>query len=313
MTHHPHPHRVVLFGAIVFMMLIWGVNFIVAKIALRHLDPVTLASFRVVLSAALIVPVYLALPRRAGSFSRGDVWEFVKLGLFGVAINQMCFTIGISYTTVSHSALIVGMGPIYVLMLAWLMGLESMTWKKILGMALAFAGVVVLAGEQGFSLEGGSLLGDLITLAGSWGFAFYVVLGKKVAPRFDSLEMNTFNYLTGAVLVLPVAVRQALVLDWHAVAWPGWAGLVFMAAFASVLAYLLYFWALRHVSASRLAAFSYLLPVLATVLGIVFLGEPVTKHLLVGGGLVMAGIYLAEIGFGTEADVDDQEPDTDAH
>jgi drug/metabolite transporter (DMT)-like permease len=205
------------------------------------------------------------------------------------------------------------MGPIYVLMLAWLMGLEAMTWKKILGMALAFAGVVVLAGEQGFSLQGGSLTGDLITLAGSWGFAFYVVLGKKVAPRFDSLEMNTFNYLTGAALILPVAVRQALVLDWRAVAWQGWAGLLFMAAFASVLAYLIYYWALKHVAASRLAAFSYLLPVLATLLGILFLGEPVTKHLLIGGGLVMAGVYMAEIGFGTEADVDEDEPDTDVH
>jgi drug/metabolite transporter (DMT)-like permease len=313
MVHHTHPSRAVLFSMISLMMLIWGVNFIVAKVALRHLDPVTLASFRVVLSAALILPVYFASPRRRGTFSRGDVWEFVKLGLFGVAINQMCFTIGIHYTTVSHSALIVGMGPIYVLVLAWLMGLESMTWKKILGMTLAFSGVVVLAGEQGFSLEGGSLTGDLITLAGSWGFAFYVVLGKKVAPRFESVEMNTFNYLTGAALILPVAVRQALVLDWRAVAWQGWAGLLFMAAFASVLAYLIYFWALRHVSASRIAAFSYLLPVLATLLGIVFLGEPVTKHLLVGGGLVMAGVYMAEIGFGTEADLEEDEPGADVH
>lgn len=313
MTHPPHPSRTVLVSMICFMMLIWGVNFIIAKVALRHLDPVTLASFRVVLSAVLILPVYLASPQRKRNFSRGDVWEFVKLGLFGVAINQMCFTIGINYTTVSHSALIVGMGPIYVLMLAWLLGLESMTWKKIIGMVLAFSGVVVLAGEHGLSLQGGSLLGDLITLAGSWGFAFYVVLGKKVAPRFDSVEMNTFNYLTGAVLILPVAVRQALVLDWRAVAWPGWAGLLFMAAFASVVAYLIYFWALRHVAASRLAAFSYLLPVLATLLGILFLGEPVTKHLLIGGGLVMAGVYIAEIGFTTEADLDEDEPDTDVH
>ncbi len=313
MSHIAHPSRAVLFSMIGLMMLIWGVNFIVAKVALRHLDPVTLASFRVVLSAVLILPVYFTLPQRRSRFTRGDVWEFVKLGLFGVAINQMCFTIGINYTTVSHSALIVGMGPIYVLVLAWLMGLESMTWKKILGMTLAFSGVVVLAGEQGFSLEGGSLTGDLITLAGSWGFAFYVVLGKKVAPRFDSVEMNTFNYLTGAALILPVAVRQALVLDWRGVAWQGWAGLLFMAAFASVVAYLIYFWALRHVSASRIAAFSYLLPVLATLLGIGFLGEPVTKHLLIGGGLVMAGVYIAEIGFGTEADLEEDEPDADVH
>jgi len=304
---------VILFGAIVFMMLIWGVNFIVAKVALRHLDPVTLASFRVLLSALLILPVYFASPRRKRSFSRSDILEFAKLGLFGVAINQMCFTIGINYTSVSHAALIVGMGPIYVLVLAWMMRLEALTWQKVSGMALAFAGVVVLAGEHGFSLAGGSLAGDLITLAGSVGFAFYVVLGKRVAGRFDSLEMNTFNYLTAAVLILPLAVRQGVMLDWRAVAWQGWAGLLFMSALASVLAYLLYFWALRHVSASRIAAFSYLLPVLATLLGIMFLGEPVTRHLLIGGGLVMAGVYMAEIGFGTEADLDEDEPDADVH
>ncbi|MGH9792500.1 MAG: DMT family transporter [Candidatus Acidiferrales bacterium] len=313
MSHASHPSRALLFALIGAMMLIWGVNFIIAKITLRYVDPITLASFRVVLSALLILPVYFLLPRRKTAFSRADMWEFVKLGFFGVAINQMCFTIGIHYTTVSHSSLIVGMGPIYVLLLAWLQRLESMTAQKLTGMVMAFTGVVVLAGEHGFSLEGGSLTGDLITLAGSWGFAFYVVLGKRVAPRFDSVEMNTFNYLTGAVLILPVAVRQALELDWRAVAWQGWAGLLFMAAFASVIAYLIYFWALKHVAASRLAAFSYLLPLIATLLSIAFLGEPVTGYLLIGGALVMGGVYLAEIGFGTEAEPDDEEPDTDVH
>lgn len=313
MPHSTHPSKTLLFVAIATMVLIWGVNFVIAKITLGYLDPLTLASFRVVLSAAMILPVYFAMPRRRGGFTRADAWEFIKLGFFGVAINQMCFTIGIHYTTVSHSSLIVGMGPIYVLLLAWLQRLESVTAQKLTGMVMAFAGVVVLAGEHGFSLEGGSLAGDLITLAGSWGFAFYVVTGKRVAPRFDSVEMNTFNYLTGAVLIFPVAVRQGLVLDWRAVAWQGWAGLGFMAAFASVIAYVIYFWALKHVAASRLAAFSYLLPVVATLLSIGLLGEPVTRYLLIGGALVMAGVYLAEIGFGSEAEAGNDEPDTDVH
>ncbi|MGH9795027.1 MAG: DMT family transporter [Candidatus Acidiferrales bacterium] len=110
-----------------------------------------------------------------------------------------------------------------------------------------------------------------------------------------------------------MAVRQGLVLYWRAVAWQGWAGLAFMAAFASVIAYLIYFWALKHVAASRLAAFSYLLPLIATLLSIALLDEPVTRYLLIGGALVMAGVYLAEIGFGTESDIDQDEPDTDVH
>ena len=300
MEHHRHPSRVLVFSLMVFTVLIWAVNFIVAKISLRYIDPLTLASFRVMLSAVLILPVYFALPQRKSDFTRGDAWEFVKLGLFGVALNQVCFTVGVHYTTVSHASFIVGMGPIYVLLLAWLMGLESMTAKKLAGMAVAFAGVVVLAGEHGFALAGGSLTGDLITLTGSWAFALYAVLGKKVAPRYGSVEMNTFNLLVGATLVLPLAVRQALALDWRAVAWQGWAGLFYMAAFSSVLAYLIYFWALRYVAASRMAAFSYLIPVVATLLGIGLLGEPVTSHLLIGGALVLGGVYLAEIGFGRE-------------
>jgi len=308
MEGQPHPSRVLLVSMICLMMLIWGINFIVAKVTLRYLDPVTLASFRVVLSAVIILPVYLIRPRRSTRITPSDVREFVKLGFFGVVVNQLCFTIGIHYTTVSHSSLIVGMGPIYVLLLAWLMGLEAITTNKLAGMAMAFAGVIVLAGEHGFSLAGGSLVGDLIILSGSVGFAFYVVLGKKVAPRFESLEMNTFNYLTGAVLILPLAARQALMLDWRAVPWQGWAGLLFMAAFASVAAYLVYFWALKHVAASRIAAFSYLLPVIATLLGIAFLGEPVTRHLLIGGALVMGGVYLAEIGFGKTSEDEPDEP-----
>jgi len=67
------------------------------------------------------------------------------------------------------------------------------------------------------------------------------------------------------------------------------------------------------VAASRLAAFSYLLPVLATMLSILMLGEPVTTHLLIGGGMVLSGVYLAEIGFGSESDGDEDEPDADVH
>jgi drug/metabolite transporter (DMT)-like permease len=106
--------------------------------------------------------------------------------------------------------------------------------------------------------------------------------------------MNFFNYAAAAVMILPLTLRQGLLFDWRAVSLRGWLGLFYTAAFASVAAYLIYFWALRHVTASRIAAFSYLLPVMATGLGIVLLGERPTMHLLVGGVLVLLGVYLAE-------------------
>ena len=206
----------------------------------------------------------------------------------------MFFNLGLSLTTVSHSALIVGLGPVYVLLLAWMQGLETIGAQKVLGMVLAFAGVATLGLEHGFSLQGGTLVGDLMTMGGSLAFSLYVVLGKKVARKYDSLEMNFYNYVAAAVMILPVTLRQGLLFDWRAVSLQGWLALGYTALFASVLAYLIYFWALRHVTASRIAAFSYLLPLMATSFGILLLGEKPSLQLFIGGGLVLFGVYLAE-------------------
>jgi drug/metabolite transporter (DMT)-like permease len=286
------------------MVLSWAFNFIFGKLALRHFDALTLAAFRVEMAAMLMVAVYLAMPARwhaefAGGegqtrFDRHDLWTFVKLGVLGVVMNQMLFTVGLNYTTVGHSALIVGMGPINVLLLARLMGLEAITARKVVGMGLAFAGVVVLVAEHGFRATGGTWVGDLITLTGSLAFCLYTVLGKRVAARYDSMAMNLYNYLAAGILVLPLTAWRGWRLDWRGVGWEGWLGLAYMSVFASVVAYLIFYWALRHMAASRLAAFSYLMPLLATLLGIFLLGERVTLYLLVGGALVLVGVGLAE-------------------
>src|ERR1700741_900576 len=128
------------------------------------------------------------------------------MGFFGVTINQVCFTVGLRYTSVSHAAAIVGMGPIYTLILAVLFKLEKATWEKAIGMAIAFAGIALLASENGISANSPSVLGDAITMTGSIGFAMYVVLGKRLAGRYDPLTMTAFTPYAGALMVLPVAI-----------------------------------------------------------------------------------------------------------
>jgi drug/metabolite transporter (DMT)-like permease len=308
------PRPLVLVGAIALIILCWSLNLVAGKIGLRHLPALTLASFRIVLAALILLVFYaFAWLRRRGQgsasadsparklrFDRRDAGTFIRLGFFGVVVNQGCFTVGLSYTSVGHSALIIGMGPIVVLVLAALQGLEALTARKLLGMAAAFSGVAVLAAEHGVSLHSATLRGDLITFLGSFGFSLYTVYSKKVADQYDSLAMNAFNYFAGAVLVLPLGIREALRLSrgpgWASVGREGWAALVFMALFASVLAYLIYFWALRFMAASRLATFAYVQPVLTTSLGVGYLGEHFTRSLLLGGALILGGIYAIESG-----------------
>jgi drug/metabolite transporter (DMT)-like permease len=122
------------------------------------------------------------------------------------------------------------------------------------------------------------------------------VLGKKVARQYDTLTMNTVNLAAAAILLLPVTIHQAVHLDWAHVGWPAWAGLTYMAVISSVAAYTLFYWVLRFMDASRVAAINYLQPIGALLVAAAFLGEVPTRHLLIGGALILAGVYLAERG-----------------
>jgi drug/metabolite transporter (DMT)-like permease len=271
----------------------WSFNYVAGKVALRHFDPLTLAAFRIEIAAAVLVPIYFFRRGRAPLEAR-DIRTLSYLGLL-LCTNQVFFTIGLAYTTSGHSSMVLAIGPILVLLLARAMKLEALTAAKILGMAIAFTGAGILAVEHGLDLRRSpTLTGDLLTLFGTMSFSVYVVLSKKVASKFDSISMNAFNFFAGAAVLMPVAIWRGFRLDWSGVGAAGWAGLVYMAAISSVAAYTLFYWALRYMEASRVAAVNYFQPIGAILVAAAFLGEIPTRHLFLGGALILLGVYMAE-------------------
>jgi drug/metabolite transporter (DMT)-like permease len=303
------PSRTAIAASIALLVVTWAGNFVAAKIGLLYLPALAMASFRVVIAGTVMIPIYFlgsCLPtfaeasklRRQG-FAAHDLWVFAYLGFFGVAVNQTCFTIGLHFTSVGHAAVIVGLSPIYILVLAVLFRMERATGHKVVGMLIALIGIAVLASENGISVRSASLEGDAITMTGSIGFAIYAVLGKRVAGKYDTLTMTAFNHFAGALIVFPVALFEFANLiragNWH-IPWQAWAAVLYMAIFSSALAYVFYFWLLRYLEASQLSAFTYLLPVLATVLGILLLGEKGSWRQVIGGVLALGGVYWIESG-----------------
>ena len=96
------------------------------------------------------------------------------------------------------------------------------------------------------------------------------------------------------LLMAPVTLWQSAAFDYRAVPFSAWAAVFYMALFPSVICYLIYYYALAHMEASRLAAFSYLQPLLAIFLGIVILHEHVTLGLVVSGTVIFGGVYITE-------------------
>jgi drug/metabolite transporter (DMT)-like permease len=293
----PHTNSFLLYSLLGVMMLIWSGNYPVAKAGFREIDGVTMGVLRVVLAAAVMVPINFVYRRRHPR-RRPLRWrDFVTLGwlgLFGMALNQVLFLVGLSYTTVGHSSLIVAVGPVNILLLAWLIGLERLSFNKVAGIALSFTGVAILAAGQGINFRSATLRGDLITLAGSLAFSVYAVMGKKVAGRYDSMTLNAWNFFLGALLLLPVAVWRFEQQDWSRVGWRGWGALAYLVLASSILAYAIWFWAMRHLSASRLGVVYYVQPVLGTLLGVYVLHEPFTGQLFLAAVLVLVGVALTD-------------------
>ncbi len=164
------------------MLFLWSVNYIAGKLALRTIDPISLACFRLEVAALIMLALYLTQPAATRTKPlRKDWLSLAALGFFGVVMNQGLFTVGLNYTTSAHSAVIIAIGPVIILILARALGQEALTATKILGMALSFLGVFLLETEQGAPSHSPLLLGDLITFGGTIGFAIYTVMGKR--PR----------------------------------------------------------------------------------------------------------------------------------
>jgi len=287
------PSSLLLVLALVSMLFIWSLNYIVGKITLRHFDPFTLVAFRFPIAAAVALAIYFSRRDRVCPRLR-DLWTFVYLGFFGILINQGCFTIGLNFTTSEHSAIVVSLGPLIVLLWAWLLRLENLTAGKVFGMLISIAGILLLEAGHGNPSHSPFLLGDAITLCGTTGFATYTVLGKRVAANYDPISMTAFNIAVAAILVSPFAVHRALHLNWRHVGWAGWAGILYMAALSSTAAYMMFYWILRYMDASRIVVLNYCQPVLVVLFSIPILGEHPTRNYIGGSALVLLGVYLAE-------------------
>lgn len=285
-----NPSPALLWGLVGCMVVMWSVNPIAAKIALRHLPAPLLVSLRTTIAALLVLPALIRLRRLVSS---ADWWKLALLGAGLQVGNQLIYVTSLSLTSVAHAAFIYSMVPVIILLLAASRGQELITAKKLIGMSVCVAGAVWLASDQ---TGGGdpSPEGDaLLVVAGSL-FAAFTVFGKQARLQYGAVVLNSLAYVSGAVLLQPVIWIAYRDFSLASVPGEAWWAVSYMAVFPSVLGYLIYYWALGHVPASRIAGVQYIQPLTATSLGWVLLGESVSLNLGLAGTVILIGVYLAE-------------------
>jgi drug/metabolite transporter (DMT)-like permease len=296
----PHPRMAWLYSLILLMVFFWSANFIVVKFVLREFPALLVASLRLALAGLLMLPVYAWEARQSPRepWTRNEILELLGLGVLGVALNQLFFIFGMTRTSVGHAALVISLTPMLVLIIATAVGQEHLRPRKIAGMLVAAFGISMMNFLPGriTGPNGPTFLGDLCVFLAGLTFAIFTVAGKHVSERHSSITVNTFGYVCGGLALAPLGIWQGLHFGFGQVSARGWVAVFYMALFPSVISYLIYYYALKHMPASRVSAITYLQPLIATALAVLLLGEHVTPPLLAGGAVIFSGVWLAERG-----------------
>ncbi len=234
-------------GLMLLTTFFWASNIVAGKVALAGINALALAQLRMAAAAILYVMLYVAWRGIPKLRLTRRQWLILRLkALIGITMNQICYIGGLARTSVTHTGLIQAIGPIMVLLHSASMGMEALTSRrKILGMSISFVGVALLLIEKPAQGTGANWLGDLILIAADGFFAYNTILMKEVADCYDPLTLNTVVFSLGAILLIPFCAGSVAEVRWDQTSLHAWWGLAYMVLFGSLVAYLIYAFALE--------------------------------------------------------------------
>ncbi|MCF7803886.1 MAG: DMT family transporter [Candidatus Marinimicrobia bacterium] len=274
--------------SLVLIAFIWGTTFTVVKSALEDIEPFAFLVLRFGLAALILLPI---IWYKSG-FSRLP-WKAGSLAGFFLFIGYMAQTIGLQYTTASKSGFITGLAVVMVPIFAAVFEKKSLGRWTAISVTLAVIGLYLLTNPQAQSFN----QGDAWTLLCAVGFALHVIALDYYTRRVNLMGFFFIQILTVTVLsgiVLPFENSTLHILE-HGLTWYVVGALIVTAVFATALAFFLQNWAQRITTATRTALILTLEPVFAALTGYVVLSEVLGVSGVIGGGLILLAIILAEI------------------
>lgn len=279
-------------AAVAFMLLLtfsWGLNGVAAKLANQGFNPIFLTLARSAIGAALVFLWCrwrgIRLFDRDGTLPAGLLAGF----LFGAEF--ICIFVGLEYTTVARSALMVNTMPFWVLIGAHFLLGERISVAKLVGLALAFSGVALVFSDKLSLPEPSAVFGDVLSIGAGmlWAATTLVIKGSRLASaRAEKLLL--YQLAVSAVMALPLLAFAGPVL--REVSTVPVLALLFQAIYVVAITYLVWFWLMRRYPAAGLSSFAFLTPAFGVLLGGLLLNEPLSMRIFLALTLIAAGLII---------------------
>ena len=259
-----------------------------------EIPPIGFTFLRFVLATTTL---FVLLRLREGSLGlpRRDLIAIMGFGALGFGVYQILWTTGLTTIPAGDSALLIAATPVFVALLAVVAGTDILTRTRLAGVLVSFAGVaVVIASGPGLTL-GGSIGGELITLAAAFCWAVYTAYASPYLRRHSPLRATAWGSLAGTLVLAPLAVIQLRSVDVAALGPEVGLAILYSGFLAAGVSNVLVMNGVKVVGPTRTAALQFLVPAIAVALAAVFLSEPIRPGQVVGGVVILAGVALTRM------------------
>lgn len=289
-------HRGWGFAACALASSLWGCGFFFGKIALMEMTPPFMVLYRFLFGVAPLLPLLLT---HRPSFTRSE-WGWLSLAsLLGVPVQFLIQFYGLSLTTVSHAALMVGTMPVILAVGATIFAHERMDrvgWAA-LGASTAGAALIALSGRRGHEAGGPTVAGDLLVVGSLMIALFWILLNKRLMRGHSHVVVTAYGLALGTVMLTAwVAVRYGMP-PVHGVSWKAWAALAASGVLCTATTTLLWNWGMTQVPASQAGVLLNMEPLMGSLLGVLVLRETLGPGAWLGGGLILvAAVTLTARG-----------------
>jgi drug/metabolite transporter (DMT)-like permease len=277
--------------SLILAAVFWGTNYAATKYAAGFVPPLLIVGIRFTVGGLLMLCLLRILEPGVKPTPK-DLLLMAALGCLGVAVGQTAFTFGVSLTSAANTGLIFATAPVWGMMLGLVLGLERPSVRGVAGVVLSILGVAVVFYE-GLGSADASLVGDVLVLVAAAGFGGYTVLSMVVLGRHSPLAVSTYSLLSGGLIVLALSTPYSLALGWGSVGIGAWAAVAFSATFAGAFAFSAWQTGISRIGANKVLIYQYLVTLTGIASGIVFFGEVLGIEKIVGGAIILLGVYLA--------------------
>ncbi|HEY0427607.1 MAG TPA: DMT family transporter [Pyrinomonadaceae bacterium] len=277
--------------ALIAVQIFFGAAAVLGKIALQTFPSFAIVGFRVA-GAAL---AFYILQRLRGGFAlekTRDYFFFALFSVFGVILNQLLFFKGLSLTTATNTSLLAVMIPVFAFTISVCIGNDRLSWRKVVGIALAGGGVIYLIDPSKASFSSTTTQGDILVILNSFSYGTYIAISKRLISHYGALKSIAWLFLFASIVNVPVGIYSLQAVNLSEVGAPAWTALAAIVIFPTILAYFWNAWALARVEPSIVAVYTYLQPLIGTFLAIFLLDEQWSSRIFLAMILIFIGVFL---------------------